>query len=348
VRLTRLHLVGVGPFEDLEISFVDADGEPRAVTVIHGDGGTGKSSVIAAAECTRPGNVSRGLLVRQSGPDARVAAAWRLEDEDPERPHALWVATPGTSLLADEREERLRRRESALFDKRAQEQPGFVFVEFSEHRCFPRASVSINDPVRTMLTGDTRGGGYSDRSRFELTRPCKQILAYAELAAALVDASAVPRPDPRLLKSAIRESLGVLLTLVGHEYIGVHPTRFEPLFRTPDGRAVPMEGLAKQVRHLIAFAAISSHRIWVGSGGKDPRTVEAVLCVDEVDLHLQERAAAGVVPALARAFPEAQWIVTTTSPVVAASVDAEALVALRRLPGSTRVELYSDVLARTH
>lgn len=345
-------MVGVGPFADLELLFIDDDGESRPVTVIHGDGGTGKSTIVASAECTRPAHLARGLVVRQSGSGAHVAAAWRFGMEEPGRPHALWMATPGTTLIDDERQERLRRRESTLFDKRAQDDSGFVFVEFSEHRCFPRASVVLSDPPRTMLRADSRGGSYSDRARFELTRPCKQILAYAELSAALAEAPDQPghggTADPRTLRSAVRDSLAVLLDLVGHTYLGVHATAFEPLFRTPDGRAVPMEGLAKQVRHLVAFAVITAHRIWVGSGGRDPRAVEAVAAIDEVDLHLQERAAAGVVPALSRAFPSVQWIVTTTSAVVAASVASGSLVALRRVPGSAQVELYRDELARTH
>jgi hypothetical protein len=43
---------------------------------------------------------------------------------------------------------------------------------------------------------------------------------------------------------------------------------------------------------------------------------------------------------LRRALPRVQWIVTTASPPVAAGCDVSEVMALRRMLGSTRVELH--------
>ena len=56
MKLLQAVLVGVGPFEKLVLPFADEAGEARAMTVIHGAGGVGKSSVLAALASTRPGH----------------------------------------------------------------------------------------------------------------------------------------------------------------------------------------------------------------------------------------------------------------------------------------------------
>lgn len=385
--LERLRLRQVGPFDLVEFPFVDGDGAVRPVTVIHGDGGTGKSTLIRAIENTRPGHCSRTAIPRNAPPNSAVMAGWRLGDEDEERPHPLWTTTPGQSMYEDEEEERLRRREQSLFDKLAGGGRGFVTVEFSEHRSFPRAGLSISDPARSLLKLDNRSPGFSDRSRYELTRRCKQILAYAELSAALLGeqnvvtdlmaadsedpagfdpmaedfglpglgeeevgptAADAVELDPRALREALHAGLGPLLALVGHRYQGLDPLSFEPLFETADGRLLHFDEMAKQARHLASFAIVGAHTLWAGTGGRDPREAEGVLLVDEIEMHLQPRVAAGVVDALRGAFPRAQWILTTASPLVAASVDPRELMAVRRLPGQSSVELYAQKLAQTH
>lgn len=87
--LERLQLRGLGPFDDVELSFVDEQGEARPLTVLHGDGGTGKSTVLQAIDCTRPGRTVKGGLYRVASAEALVASAWQVGAEDPNRPRAL-------------------------------------------------------------------------------------------------------------------------------------------------------------------------------------------------------------------------------------------------------------------
>ena len=223
-----------------------------------------------------------------------------------------------------------------------------VFFEFSEHRLFPRASLSLNDPGRTLMRREGKNMGFSDRSRFELTRKVKQVLAFAELASAQIGSAQFDGIDPRTLKVAVHMSMACLLPLVGVRYEGIDPLSFEPLFETADGRLCHFDELAKQTSHIVAFGALTAHALWLGSGGEDPHTVSGVVCIDEIEIHLQDRVVSGLVDALRDAFRGVQWIITTSSSLVAASVDAANLLALRRLPGQSEVRLYTAELAQTH
>lgn len=82
-------------------------------------------------------------------------------------------------------------------------------------------------------------------------------------------------------------------------------------------------------RSLLVLAIAIARRLKElpnGMLGKGPCT--ATVVIDEIELHLHPRWQREVVPALLRAFPECQLIVTTHSPQVLGSVSRESLVIL--------------------
>jgi hypothetical protein len=69
-----------------------------------------------------------------------------------------------------------------------------------------------------------------------------------------------------------------------------------------------------------------------------PEDVEAIVLVDEIDLHLHPSLQRTLIPRLRKAMPRVQWVVSTHSPLVISSFDAAELVALDRSePGGIRV-----------
>jgi hypothetical protein len=65
-----------------------------------------------------------------------------------------------------------------------------------------------------------------------------------------------------------------------------------------------------------------------------------VVLLDDLEVQHEGRVLAGLPALLRRALPRVQWIVTTASPPVAAGCDVSEVMALRRMLGSTRVELH--------
>jgi hypothetical protein len=363
MQLERVRVVGLGPFDRIDVDLrVDAraDGQgdaqarptaPRRQTVIHGDGGTGKSTLLSAIAATRPANhLVQTSVWRHPGSKPHVICDWRLGREDPDRPHPLVVSTPGFSAEIDEQAEQLRRREVVHFDRIANESGGFAFVGLPGTRRYPRSSLVIGDPARTVLRPDLRGApGFQDPNGVEMTRPIKLILAYAGIAAALAgDSRNASGADPRCLAVAIQEGLDELLGLIGHRYRGVSPRTFEPRFETPSGEVLPFDALSMQARQLVCLASIPAHQFWVGNGCSDPRLAEGVVAVDDLELNLSESVQLEVLASLRRILPKAQWIVSTSSPALAHSAALGSTVTLRREPGSDRVEAYEGELSLTH
>jgi hypothetical protein len=358
--LCRARLVGLMPFDDVTLPFCDDEGRPRSFTVIHGGAGVGKTTVLGAIASTRPGFavVPPGRPLSRAGsgeehlPSPHAICDWATGQDDPGRPHALCITTPTVRLWNDEEEEAFRRREQALYDKRARER-GYVFVALPSTRWFSRQPIGINAPAQTLVRYDVRAPiSFDDASRSDLARETKQALAYAEIIGALSATSSGKTGDSdqrgALLGSAMRETVNELTALAGFTYSGLDPVSLEPVFADSSCRRFFFDALPNRVRHLVAFAALPVRALWAAYPLRDPREGEAVVVIDELDLHQDPAVHPGLVSALRASLPNVQWIVTTSASAIAGSCDTKDVLALRRLPELDRIELFVGSEARTH
>ena len=352
-----MHLLGLrvsclGPFDQVYFPFCDEEGDPRLLTVVHGGGGVGKTTLAAAIASTRPGHtivpqrdLTRGVV--HDGPP-RIACEWRLGIDDPDRPHPLVLATPSVRLIDDDEQETLRRREQALFDRVARE-GGFVFVAIPATRWFSRQPIAMAAPARTVATYDPRSTvSFDDATRADLARETKQALAYAAISAALAPPAAPGSRRFQYAGQAMLEAVNALLALAGFSHVGVDPLSLEPQFQSTGGQTVPFDALPTRARHLVAFAALPVRALAAAHPDRHPRQAEGVVVIDEADMHQDPGVQAALPAALRRALPGVQWILTTTSPKVAGSCDTREVLALRKIPELGRVELFTGSEARTH
>lgn len=350
MHLLRLRVFGLAPFKQLTLPFADDDGRPRMVSVVHGGGGVGKTTILHAIASTRPGHTV--VLNPAGGASSKppyVAADWAVGDDDPERPHALTVATPNARLTDDDDLETFRRREQTLFDKIARERGGFVFIALSSTRWFARQPLALSAPARTIARYDVRmHQPLDDAARAELSRDTKQALAYAEIGAQLARSDRTRGSKLEILGTAMRSAVNALVTLAGYTYEGLDPSSFEPVFLNPTGQRVTFDLLPTHARHLVAFSALPTRVLWAAYPGHDPRCSEAVVGIDDVDLHLDPTVQRKLVPALRAALPEVQWILTTAGPEIPGACDSRDVLALRRDDDAQDVILYTGHEARVH
>lgn len=344
VRLASLRLVGLPPFGDVVIPFTEDDGSPRPLTVLFGAGGVGKTTVLTALGATRPGYAA--VLVPGGDTAPFVVSEWSLGADDTNRPHALVIATPTAKVQADDHLELLRRREQAHFDRVAKD-GGFVFVNIPSTRWFSRQPLAFSAPARTIARYDVRAPvSGDDASRTDLARETKQALAYAAISTALGrDRSGTPFAR---LGAAMARTVDSLVSLSGFSYAGIDPLSFEPTFKGEEGQLVTFDGLPTRARHLVAFGALPVRALAAAYPTSDPAEAEGVVCIDEIELQQDASVQSAVVARLRAALPRVQWIVTTSSPLVASSAEGREVLALRRLPRAQEVQLFSGPEARVH
>ncbi len=380
--LAQLHLSGIADLDGITIPLGDpssapaAAGEaaraPRRLAVIFGGEGVGKTTLLTAIAATRPGHgvaltVAAGQRADDGGTSegarspAFATAAFFLGDDDPGRPHPLLVVSPNAKLPG-ERDDAvlLRRREQALFDRRAAE-GGFVLVAFSGARWFSRTPLVLTSPERGVLRHDPRAtASFDDATRADLTRETKQILSFASISAALASgparagwlrdapvAAALERDRLLALDTALREVLAVLLEGTGTCYTGASARTLEPMFAR-DGRNAELDDLPRSLRHRVALGALTVRALAAAYPGRDPRNAEGVVLVDDLEVHQDPRALPALPMLLRRALPRVQWILSSASPLVAAGCEPGEVLALRRMPGAPRVEVHEGREAVMH
>jgi hypothetical protein len=362
MRLASVRLHNVGVFEDTTVHLADGtapEGDaddatetrtPRPVTVLFGADGIGKTTLLTALAVTRPGYAlpptpyARTTTAAPEGP-AFVVTEWFLGTDDPERPHPLVVASPIAVLDGEAADTAgARRREQAIFDRRAQGEGGFVFVGFSGARWFSRAANMLSTPERSILRYDVRSPtSFDDPTRADLTRETKQVLAYAGIARAL-GADRAAYTHLARFDAAVRDVVDIVLTPFGFAYSGVSPTSLEPEWTDPSGRVVGFDALPRPARHLVAFGALTLRPLFAAyPDAEDPRQCEGVVAIDDIESQQDPALLRVIIPLLRRALPNVQWILTTASTQLAMACAPGEVVALRR-NGATRIEVSEGIL----
>jgi len=352
VLLLQARVVGLGPLDDVTFRLADDAGAARHTTVLLGGGGVGKTSLLLAIASTRPGHAV-ALRPRRPGEPSFAVTDWTVSAEDPSRPHTLRVASPNAQLGEAEDVAMLRRREQALFDRRASE-GGFALVAFSGARWLSRTSVLLGGAERLPGRSEIRAApSFDDPTRADLARETKQALAFPVVSAAVARTSR-RRSEPlaeqtQALEESMRKVVAPLARLGGHAFAGVDPATFEPVFeRLPGGTLVPFDELPAQTKHLVAIGALSARAIQSAFPRQDPRACEGVVLVDDADLHLDSATRRALVPVLREALPMVQWLLSASSPEVALPCDPGDVLALRRMPDSSEIRLYEGEEAVVH
>ncbi len=347
VLLAQIRLSGSSVQEDLHLSLTDERGAPRRLVVLFGAEGVGKTAILAAIASTRPGH-SVVQTARPGAPPTFAVADWSLGDDDPQRPHLLRVLNPNARLEVERDDEVLaRRREQALFDRRAAE-GGFACITFSGARWFSRAPLLLTTPTRTLLRHDVRApASFDDATHADLTRETKQVLSFAGIAAALARSRGGEPGRFEAFEGALHGVLTALLEGTGITFTGVDPARLEPMFDA-GGREADLDDLPRRARHRVAFGALALRALSAAYPERDPREAEGVILLDDLEVQ-QDLASQSALPSLLRrALPRAQWIVTTSSPAVVSGCDANSVVALRRMTEEGPVEVYQGAGAVMH
>jgi hypothetical protein len=362
--LLRVRLRNVGPFDDAALRFTPPEPAepdasvveaipneaPRPLTVLFGGDGTGKTTLLNALSVTRPGHALPPIppagTPRPDGP-SWVATDWLLGEDDPERPHALVVASPSAVLPGETPDSAsVRRREQAHFDRRAQNDGGHVFVSFSGARWFSRVPNMLTVPERSILRYDIRqpNASFDDPTRADLTRDTKQIISYASVGAAL-GAGRAEFDHLARFEEALREVIDVVLEPFDLVHAGVSPTSLEPQARSrATGAIVPFDAMPRAARHLVAFVAVPLRALSAAyPGAEAPREREGVVAIDDAESQQDPALLRDLAPLLRRALPNVQWLLTTSSTQLALACDASEVIALRRT-GPTRIELGEGLL----
>ena len=132
---------------------------------------------------------------------------------------------------------------------------------------------------------------------------------------------------------AVRKAIERMVPGVSDPQIKFRPLRFAVSVESDAGKPeeLALDQLSGGYRIMLALAADLTRRMAQGNPHlDDPLQSEAIVLIDEVDLHLHPDWQQHVLTDLAATFPNAQFIVSTHSPQVLTTVRPERIIELRR------------------
>ena len=133
--------------------------------------------------------------------------------------------------------------------------------------------------------------------------------------------------------SAVRQAISSMLPEVSDPRTELNPLRFVVSRKSEQGQVekLSLDQLSGGYRIVLALAADLARRMVQGNPHlDDPLKSEAVVLIDEVELHLHPRWQQRILGDLQRTFPNAQFIVSTHSPQVLTTVAPQHIVELFR------------------
>lgn len=343
MRLSRGRFLCPDVFGSIELSFEEEEGTARPLTLLYGGPGTGKTTLLTALLHTRPGCVvSAGA--RPGDAVCYAQCSWWLAMDEPDRRGPL-ILSSHNAPLEFATVTPVQRTELAFVERLAKD-GGFVFVAFSAVRWFSRSSVLLTSIAHTVRKHEVRMmDPMDDAGRQDLTREVKQSLAFAELQR-LVPPLPSQKRDP--FGDAMRQVVGQVCRLYQTDYLGIDPETLEPSFRIGQRPFVTFDELPTCLKHALAFCVIPLRRIWAAYPDLDPRRGQAVVVIDQLELHQDPAAAVALVETLLELFPEVQWIMSTRSSELLAARSPDEVIALRRAEPDQLVTVNLGQLTRVH
>lgn len=343
-RLTKVAMRDLKCFESLEIGLSTSSPLGGAWTCIAGVNGAGKSSILQA--------IALALLGRRHAPELGLTRLARMV----RRPAGSdWTTGTEIRLTVEDgnsaKEVVLPLAEYGIDDKRLASMSDQTSAEqLWEHL----AGQLIASFGATRNISDTPSGPIS------MSPHAHRQLTLFDPLAQIMSADALTLGGARF--HDVLETLAKLVTLVLDEPDApfvCEVDELDQLVFLRDGvrlGALDLPDGFRSILALLADLAAGWHEIHPTVHDIDPADINGIVLVDEIDLHLHARLQRMIVPRLRTALPNVQWIVTTHSPLIAASFDRTELVLLdrsepdglreldRQIMGFTANDLYDWVL----
>lgn len=376
--LQRLRLQNIKCFENLEITFGQV-GQPRLMTVILGDNGVGKSTLLQAIAIILGGELVVSRLVAeeagrwaraQIGPldglsdlngqgigqvDGIICAAKEKSDEISVL-HASYIATnsqytsePGAQLYlpntislqsSDPAVDHTQLRQAVYADSSAN---GWFACAYGPFRRFTNERVGFSAFFASQHRKSDRFASLFEQN--DKLLPLEDWLIELDRRA-LIEKRNNEEP---LSQPFFDHLVKALFNLLPTHHNNGHPrspsvkvTKEQGiLWQDSLGNWVPMSALSDGYQTMMAWAGDLVTRLSQAfPNAQNPLEQEGIVLIDEIDIHLHPTWQRQILSQLQQTFPKIQFIVTTHSPLVAGAAKEGEVIVLKR--EGTRVMVESE------
>lgn len=347
--------------QDVQLNFVNKDGTPRMWTVLIGENGTGKTSILQSIALAAAGKLRVNELVGSSSSyliGRRKTGTLSIQahfDFTPlsrnQKFHPTWKGSKlhenidtltltsnvtlapkettlrGEAWYGDERN-RERESEDPLDKARALESKLWFVIGYGVQRTLPQAGATppnLAKPTIDRLKSlfDVQHAITSTGFMSHFGSRSKKALRYSKALADIISGTEIFPED--IEKLELRGQGGVT---TGKDLL--ERDRFHQKMGQTSVK-VPALSLAHGYQSTVAWIADLIGHVLLEADMDDPLSpeeFEGLVLIDEIDLYLHPIWQARLIPALRKTFPKLQFVATTHSPVVLATLSPDEVIQL--------------------
>lgn len=318
--LHKLEIEDFRSIEKMEVSFAAADGGVIDRTVVVGENGTGKSSVLRAAGLVMAGSEAlAGLLtepgswIRNGKKMARLAAELRTAEGEKRNIQLTFSKNDGMAEVIKKNAKGLAPLDAALKHSAR----SYFVAGYGASRRLSEVENPFGKSERSMSPR-----ALSMATLFDPSATMKPLEAWAANLHYQKGAAGL---------ALIRNSLKPVLR--GMTLHSLDKQTHRLIFDTPDGR-VPLRQLSDGFQNMVAWCGDLLARLnEVFEDYKDPFSSRGLLLVDEIDLHLHPQWQRMLLDFLRTSFPNFQLIATSHSPLTVQQCGPGEVVTITRADG---------------
>jgi energy-coupling factor transporter ATP-binding protein EcfA2 len=296
-----------------EITLTDKTGRPAQWTILVGENGVGKTTVLRAF----------AMLAAAKPEKLLTTSGWDLTRQAGKKPSVLEAKVSGGTKLTDTHPP----AESTAIHFQVDHTKGVK--KAPDDVLLPKALVCFGYGVNRLMGTS----GYSDKGSFQNVNTLfQEFAALGNAEAWLVQAELSAKKDKRLALNLdlVKAMLIKLLPDInGIRIAGKGQVKPVVEFEIAFGW-VPVSNLSLSHQSLISWLLDLAVRMFERyPDSENPLAEPAIVLVDEIELHLHPRWQRKIIKNLSRQFPNTQFIVTTNSPLVVQAVPDANLVLLK-------------------
>ena len=317
--LKRLILENIRSIEKLDLSFENSEGKSRKWTILLGENGAGKSTVLRSIALGLAGsNALPELLVNsdewiRKGQDfARIAIDIATADDEPR--HIALELRRGEALSKtfSSNSESLELLDAAL----SHSARNYFTIGYGVSRRMHTTRSSSFTAPETMRNPRSQ----SVATLFSPDASLRSVESWA------MD---LDYRKPAEAKTILQQTFAEMLPGINFERIDKEQRKL--LFATPDGE-LPLDVLSDGYQNIISWCGDLLYRITeVFADYQKPLEARGLLLIDEVDLHLHPIWQRRLIEFLQKKLPNFQIFATTHSPMTAHQACEGELYLLKRL-----------------
>lgn len=327
------------------VDFRDSDGKISQWTVILGDNGTGKTSILKSivAMLPSPRDFSHDakFLTEVDISVGRWRSQWHMQHKNGERPTNLKLTVTEAGSF---KKERLDVPLTYQRDYRKGELSGRVTVKSAESTY----NLQVLSRVYCFAYGANRKMAEKSLSDDNFINVSNTL--FDENALLPNSSEYFIRVDYEAAKSKNRKASeerkrikDLLLRVLPSGVKDIRVSRSGHLQREVEVKTnfgwVRLSELSLGYKTTIAWVLdFATKMIYFHESSQNPFEEPAILVVDEIDLHMHPAWQRDIISSLSKTFPKTQFIVTAHSPLIAQAALASNLVLLKRIRDHVKVE----------